>query len=220
VGTGIALGVLPLGTLNHFARDLHIPGDAAGAVQNIAAGNVAAIDAGEVNGRYFLNNASLGIYPAIVRGRERQQRHLGAGKWLAFLRATLAVLRRNPFVDVRLTVDGEELRRSTPFVFVGNNDYCMEGWCMGERKCLTAGKLNVYIARHTGRLGLLKLALRALVGRLHEAADLEVFSAAQVLVETHRRRIRVATDGEVTGMDSPLRFRIRPGALRVIVPAP
>ena len=219
-GSDIALGVLPLGTLNHFARDLRIPGDVDQAVRTIVAGHVATVDVGEVNGRCFLNNASLGIYPEIVRHREHQQQRMGTGKWPAFLHATLAVLRRYPFVDVRLTVDGQELRRRTPFVFVGNNEYCMEGLKMGERACLDAGKLNIYLARRTGRLGLLKLALMALLGRLHDAGDLEVFNAPELLVETHRRRIRVATDGEVTEMDMPLRFRIRPRALRVLVPNP
>ena len=220
VGSAIALGVLPLGTLNHFARDLRIPAEPGDAVRTIAAGNVATVDVGEVNGRFFVNNASLGIYPEIVRGRERQQRRLGSGKWPAFLHATLAVLRRYPYLDVRLTVDGKELRRRTPFVFVGNNEYCMEGLGMGERACLDAGRLNIYLARHTGRLGLLKLAFMALLGRLHEVPDLEVFNAAELLVETRHRSIRVATDGEVSRMEAPLRFRIRPGALRVIVPLP
>jgi YegS/Rv2252/BmrU family lipid kinase len=220
VGTGTALGVLPTGTLNHFARDLHIPTDLPQAVENIIAGNVAQVDVGEVNGRVFLNNSSLGIYPEIVRNREEQQRRLGTGKWPAFLHATLAVLRREPFLDVRLAVDGQELRRRTPFVFVGNNEYCMEGLSMGERKRLDGGCLNIYLARHRGRAGLLRLALMALFGRLREAGDLEMFNAAELLVETRRRRIRVAADGEVAKTDSPVRFRIRPGALRVIVPRP
>jgi YegS/Rv2252/BmrU family lipid kinase len=220
VGTGIALGVLPLGTRNHFARDLHIPDDAAQAVQNIVAGHLATVDVGEVNGRYFLNNASLGIYPEIVRDREHQQRHLGVRKWRAFLHGMLAVLRRYPFLDVRLTVDGQDLRRRTPFVFVGNNEYRMEGFGMGGRTRLNAGKLNIYLARRAGRLRLLQLALMALLARLHEAADVEVFTAAEILVDTRRRRVRVAIDGEVSDMDAPLRFRIRPGALRVIVPHP
>lgn len=219
VGTGISLGVLPLGTLNHFARDMHIPADIAGAVRCIAAGNVVNVDVGELNGSFFLNNASLGIYPAIVRDRD-QQRRLGAGKWTAFMRASIAVLRRYPFLDVRLTVNGEECQRRTPFVFVGNNEYCMEGVNLGGRGCLDAGKLNVYVTRQMGRLGLLRLAAMALLGRLREARDLEVFSAGEILVETRRRRVRVAMDGEVARMDAPLRFRIRPGALRVIVPAP
>ncbi len=80
VGTDTALGVLPLGTLNHFARDLRIPTQLDQAVAVLAAGYQTRIDLGEVNGRTFLNNSSLGLYPGIVRDRERQQRSLGRGK--------------------------------------------------------------------------------------------------------------------------------------------
>jgi len=219
VGTEIALGVLPLGTLNHFAKDLHIPVDIAEAARNIIAGNVGTVDVGEVNGRFFLNNSSLGIYPEIVRDREIQQRRLGAGKWPAFMRATLAVLRRYPFLSVRLIVNGEDHRRRTPFVFIGNNEYRMEGFNVGQRARLDAGKLSLYVTRHTGRLGLLRLAAMALLGTLRQAKEFEALTAEEILIETHHGRLRVALDGEVTLIDTPLRYRIRPGALRVIVPA-
>ena len=70
VGTGKILGVLPLGTLNHFAKDLCIPLDIESAVDVIAQETITQIDIGEVNGRYFLNNSSIGLYPQIVQERE------------------------------------------------------------------------------------------------------------------------------------------------------
>ena len=220
VGTQTALGVLPLGTLNHFARDLHIPFEIAEAAKIIIAGNVAAVDVGEVNGRVFLNNSSLGIYPEIVRGREFHQKHQGMGKWPAFLRATLAVLRRHPFLSVRVQVNGEFHARRTPFVLIGNNEYCMEGMNAGKRTCLDAGKLSIYLTRRRGtRLGLLRLAFKTLLGTLHEAKEFEALTAAEILIEPRHGRVKVAMDGELTMLDAPLRYRSRPGALRVIVPA-
>src|SRR2546425_291528 len=97
VGTNKTLGVLPLGTLNHFAKGLHIPLDLEGAARTIIAGHTIRVDVGEVNERIFLNNSSLGLYPSIVHHRERQQR-LGYGKWPALLWAALTVLRRYPFL--------------------------------------------------------------------------------------------------------------------------
>ena len=91
VDTDVTLGVLPLGTLNHFAKDLGIPLDLEAAVRTLFAGNVARVDVGEVNGRIFLNNSSIGFYPQIVRERERLQRH-GTGKWVAVARAAAADL--------------------------------------------------------------------------------------------------------------------------------
>ncbi|CAN5375705.1 diacylglycerol kinase family protein [soil metagenome] len=219
-GTGISFGVLPMGTLNHFARDLGIPAELDDAIANISTGQVVEVDAGEVNGSIFVNNSSLGLYPDIVRDREKQQRRLGRGKWLAFCWATLAALRRFPFLNVRLSLNGDEHLRSTPFVFIGNNEYKMEGFNIGERERLNAGTLSLYVAQRPGRWGLLRLALHALFGSLRQARDFDAVLAKEIVIETRRKRIRVATDGEVNVMESPLRYRILPAALRVIVPKP
>jgi YegS/Rv2252/BmrU family lipid kinase len=218
IGTSKTFGVLPLGTLNHFAKDLRIPLSLTEAARAIIAGYAINIDVGEVNGRIFLNNSSLGLYPSIVRQREKRRR-LGYGKWFAFLQATISVLRRYPFLDVRLRADGQELSSRTPFVFIGNNEYDMESLNLGGRACLDAGKLSLYITHRVGRLGLLRLALWAFLGRLREEKDFISLCTTEVWIETRRRRLRVATDGEVAIMEMPLRYRVLPGALRVIVPA-
>ncbi|MEC5163819.1 MULTISPECIES: diacylglycerol/lipid kinase family protein [unclassified Janthinobacterium] len=220
VDSGVAFGVLPLGTLNHFAKDLRIPLPLDEAIANLAQGAAALVDVGEVNGRVFLNNSSLGLYPDIVRDREKQQRRLGRGKWLAFAWAALAALRRYPFLSVRLSVNGQRHARSTPFVFIGNNEYVMQGFNIGERARLDAGQLSLYVAQRPGRLGLVRLAFHALSGRLAEQKDVDVLLATEMDIETRHKRLRVATDGEVTVMATPLRYRIRRGALRVLVPRP
>jgi len=115
------------------------------AAQTIVEGYAINVDVGEVNRRIFLNNSSLGLYPTIVREREKQQR-LGAGKWPAFVWAAVAALRRYPFLDVRLSADGKEFSRRTPFVFVGNNEYLMERLTIGMRECLDKGQLSLYMA--------------------------------------------------------------------------
>jgi diacylglycerol kinase family enzyme len=217
IDTDIALGVLPLGTLNHFAKDLHIPLDLDEAVRNIGVRHIIRVDAGDVNGRVFLNNSSLGLYPDTVRDREKQQRRLGRGKWPAFVRASLMTLRRYPFLNVIICLNNEEHQRRTPFVFIGNNAYSMAGLDIGGRDRLDAGHLSLYVTHRTGRLGLLLLAFRALVGRLQEAKDFDAVAVKDVVIETRRKRLRVAVDGEVTVMETPLRYRIRPGALKVIV---
>ena len=118
VGTGVALGVLPMGTLNHFAKDLAIPLDQDEAIAVIAGNRQVEVDAGEVNGRIFINNSSLGLYPDIVREREKRQHRLGHGKWRALLAASIGAARRYPVVKVHVEVDGKTLVRSTPFVFI------------------------------------------------------------------------------------------------------
>jgi YegS/Rv2252/BmrU family lipid kinase len=219
-GTDRALGVLPLGTLNHFAKDLRIPLEVEGAARNVCEGHAVLVDVGEVNGRVFINNSGLGLYPHIVHHREKLQEREAVGKWTAFARAALAVLRRCPFMNVRLKADGKEIIRRTPFVFVGNNEYEVEGTRIGARERLDAGVLSLYVAHRTGRLGLLRLALRALFGRLRQSKDFDALSAAEIWVETPRpKRLYVATDGEVNVMTTPLHYRVLPKALRVIVPS-
>ena len=211
------LGVLPLGTLNHFARDLRIPFDLEAAAHTIVAGHTTEIDVAEVNNRIFLNNSSLGLYPIIVREREKRER-LGFGKWPAFVWATIQAFRRYPFLDVRLRVNNELLDRTTPFVFVGNNEYAMESLNIGLRDRLDRGVLCIYITHRTGRWKLITLALRALVGRLRDDKDFLALCSNEVKIETAHKRLRVAFDGEIEVMETPLQYRVRTRALRVIVP--
>jgi YegS/Rv2252/BmrU family lipid kinase len=215
-GTEKVLGVLPLGTLNHFAKDILIPLDLQSAVQNLLQGRIVKIDVGMVNDRLFINNSSLGLYPHIVHQRRKQQRK-GLSKWAAFVWALFIVLRRYPLMRVRLEVNGQEFVHRTPFVFIGNNEYNFSFFDIGSRGCLDAGQLSLYIAPFTGRLGLLRLGLRAFFGKLNEATDFTALCAKEVWVDT-RRRVRVATDGEIFVMQPPLHFKIRPAALRVLVP--
>jgi diacylglycerol kinase family enzyme len=219
VGTGVALGVLPMGTLNHFAKDLGLPLEREQAIAVIAAGRCLDVDVGEVNGRVFINNSSLGIYPDIVRDREQRQRRLGHGKWRALLEASIAAARRYPVLDVHVEVEGQTLLRRTPFVFIGNNEYTMEGFEIGARAALDRGRLSLYLSHRMGRFGLLHLAFMALFRRLDQARDFDMLTAREFVVKTHHRRLRVATDGEVTVLDTPLQYRLRPASLRVIAPA-
>jgi len=211
------LGVLPLGTLNHFAKDLGIPTDLQQAARTIIAGHTINVDAAAVNDRIFLNNSSLGLYPMIVREREKRQR-LGSGKWPAFVWATIQALRRNPFLDVRLRVNGALLDRITPFVFIGNNEYAMDLFNIGARERLDRGELSIYITHGTSRWKLIALALRAVVGRLRNDKDFLALRSDEVKIHTSRKRVRVAFDGEIEVMSAPLQYRVLSRALRVIVP--
>lgn len=216
VGTDKILGILPLGTLNNFSKDLGIPQDLSDAVAVIAANYVRKIDVGEVNGRYFINNSSIGLYPRIVREREHRER-LGHGKWWAAAWAALKLFRIWPFLKVRLEMDGNELRRKTPFVFVGNNDYEMDIYNIGRRPRLDEGRLSIYLLRRSGRNGLFLLAFRTLFGRLRQAKDFEEFHVPELTIDA-RRRTLVAFDGEVGVMDSPLEYRIHRRKLNVLAP--
>ena len=216
-GSEAVLGVLPLGTLNHFAKDLGIPTELEAAVENLISGRIVRVDVGEVNGHVFLNNSSLGLYPAVVQEREKIRRK-GYQKWTAFAHAIFYVLRRYSHLHVVMRSNGQqELVEDTPFVFVGNNEYNVCGANIGTRTCLTGGRLWVYRAPKAGRGDLLRLALRALLGTSN-SEDLPKFDADEFRISVARGHVHVATDGEVKRLTSPLIYRIRPEALKVIVP--
>jgi len=212
------LAVVPLGTLNHFAKDLTIPADLTEAARNVALGSVKRVDVGEVNGQIFLNNSSIGLYPHIVHNRERQQERLGRGKWRAALSAAVQVFRRQPFFRVRMEIDGEVRVYKTPFVFVGNNEYAMDLYNIGSRERLDAGRLSVYFLKRGGRWGVVRLLLRTLVGALDSMKEFEQLTTGSLTIDMRKERVMVAFDGEVTVMETPLEYRIRPMELQVIVP--
>lgn len=215
---GKTLGILPLGTLNNFSKDLGIPQNLNAAVRVIAEGEVHQIDLAECNGRIFINNSSIGLYPKMVVRREQQQHKLGRGKWTAALWASLRLFRISPFLKVDIEIDGKTFERKTPFVFVGNNEYEMDMYLIGRRPSLEEGKLSLYFLHRQGRAGLIMLLWKTVTGGLKQWKDFEAVSTDHVTIRARRRRIRVAFDGETDLMRPPLEYRIRPKALKVIVP--
>lgn len=221
-GTAIALGILPLGTLNHFAQDLGIPLALEDAVRVLAHGVLQTVDVGEVNGEVFINNATLGIYPYALRQRERYRQQLGLSRWVAMGYALVGALWRLPVFRGRLSVNGLEERVESHFLLIGNNRYLIEPPGTIKRQSLNQGELCIAYIRRLGRLVLLKFAFQVLFARVQPGADLTVLMAREAFIESRsrRKRLKLAMDGEVIAMPLPLRVRIRPGALRVLVPPP
>ena len=219
-GSDVPLGILPLGTLNHFAKDLGIPTTVEGAVRVIATDPPLSVDLGEVNGQVFINNSSIGIYPYMVFEREHQRRRKRLSKWAAMMLATLRVLHHLPLFRLRIRVEGvSELIRS-PCVFLGNNAYQLSLPAFGRRARLDRGELCLYAAKTQNRFALLWLGCRCILGSVEQERDLRIFKAGTAEIGTRRRSLLVAADGEIRTMRSPLRYRTRPKALRVFAPAP
>jgi diacylglycerol kinase family enzyme len=207
-----------VGTLNHFARDLGLPLDLDAAAAVVVNGRTTEVDVAEVNGKIFINNSIIGLYPIYRFLKAKEERRLGSRR-LALLVAAAAVLRRYPVLKVRLHVDGNEITRKTPYILIGNNRHGMDGYHLGLRDSLTEGKLWIYVMRDLGRWGLLGLLARLVSGRFHGENDFEIFPAENVWVETNRgKKVGVALDGEVTSMELPLHYRILPRSLKVRVP--
>jgi len=222
VGHDTPLGVLALGTMNHLARDLGIPLDPDAAANVILGGHTTAIDLGQVNGRVFINNASLGLYPQIVRVRQRHPA-TGLRKWIIATWVTLKILARHRSMAIRLDADGEVVLRRTPIVFVGNNEYRAAGLDAGSRESLTDGTLAIYIVNAGGRrhpFRLIRLAWHMVLGKALDGDHLELLRTAAATVESKELMLHMALDGEVEMFRSPLEFRVLPAALSVFVPHP
>ena len=214
----VPLGVLPLGTLNHFAKDLGIPLDLDEAVETIATGPRRRIDLAAVNDEIFINNSSIGIYPYLVSDRDRLRKRHAVAKWLATVPAMLHTLQRFP--RKQLTIETKDWMRTyrTPCVFVGNNAYAMELTSLGRRKALDDGKLFLAVVKQRTPLGLLRAFLYLCLGRLDQTRDIERFELKELTITSHAAQLQVALDGEVGTMHPPLHYRSLPGALHVIVP--
>ena len=216
-GRGTELALLPLGTLNHLARDLNIPTEMGAAAQLAAHGKPIAIDLGTVNGQCFVNNASLGLYPEMVRARDAVRGRRKWPKWLATLPAAWDTLARLPHHRLRVTLGHEDRPLVTPLLFVGNGIYSLEQGEVGCRSTLRAGKLGIYAVAHRSRASLIWFALRTLVGRADRRMDFVMLGESEELeVATHGDRIEIAMDGEVHRIATPLHFAIESKALKVV----
>jgi len=218
-GSDAPLGIIPLGTLNHFAKDLKLPLDLDEAVALIAAGETRSVDVAEVNGRIFINNSSIGLYPYLVLDRERRRRRKRLPKWLAMILGGLRALRYFPLHRLTVRAAGVAEAHRSPCVFVGNNLYHINGPSLGTRDRMDEGQLSIYVAKQQSRLALLWLSCRAFFGFLNEQRDLCSFNTPAVEISSHRRRLLLSFDGEIDTMRSPLHYRIRPHALRVFAPS-
>lgn len=217
----VPLGVLPLGTLNHFAGDLRIPNDLEAAVRLVAEGEVHRLDVGEVNGEIFLNNSSLGFYPPIVQARDQEMKRSRRGKWVSMAIATFKLLPRLSSLHVTISSGDWQVRRKTEVLFVGNHEYRLNAFVHGAPDRLESGSLYLYIARSRSRLGLIGIALKGLVYDIKRTESVEDFRLPEFKVEVRKKHaIPVAFDGEVSVMRSPLQYRTRPRVLPVILPPP
>lgn len=217
-GGKATLAILPLGTRNHLAGEIGLPGDLAQVAELITAGATRTIDIGRVNHRAFINNASIGFYPDMVESRDAARKR-GLPKWIANIPAAVHVLGRARHHRLHLRLKGSEQRIRTPMLFVGNNRYALELGRVGKRAALDDGKLSIYAVESGTPLRLVGIALRTMLGRADAAHDFSALAEVESFeVEAHQGSIRIALDGEVLRLTSPLRFAVQSKALRVIAP--
>lgn len=216
--TGIRLAVLGIGTRNHFARDLGIPLDPMEAIRLLDRMQVQQIDLGEVNGHTFINNATVGLYPRLVKEREERTKKHGWKKWRAQMVAALIVLWKLPRMRLMVKAEQFQVSRIMPFLFVGNNEY--DGLINSDssRSSLSDGRLWLCMTRSSGPLSLLRMVWQLSLGGIQSADNLETRLVTAATVHSWKKRITVAIDGENHKLTTPLQFGIRKKSLQVVVP--
>ena len=217
-GSKVALGILPLGTLNHFARDLKIPTELDEAARLVASRERRLVDVAEMNGRLFINNSAIGLYPLMVVDRDLQRRRLGRSKRLAMIVATVRTLARFGHQRLMLAVNEEKAGVETPLLFVGNNDYRIDLGAPGRRDNIDSGRLCVLVMRKKTRSGFIAASIRALFGRSRPDDMVRLDEVEHLRVASHRTTLAVSLDGEIVRVEPPLDYKIRKRALSVIAP--
>lgn len=210
-GTGVPLLVVPAGTRNHFAKELGIE-DLEAAASAARSGSVRKVSVGAVCGHAFVNNASIGLYPALVRRRERHERN--RSKTVAGLIAAFDLARQGK--PVRVEIDGDEM--TAWLVFLGNGRYGEGFGDLVERDSLDAGVLDLRVIRADRRFARIRVVAAVAAGRMTRSSLVFAREAAGVSIGVPGRRIDVALDGEVLSLDGPLEFSVEPSALVVLAP--
>lgn len=223
LGSGCPFGVIPQGTFNYFGRDNAISQDARVAAKVLLGGCVAPVQAGKVNGRLFLVNASVGLYPKLLEDREAWKQQFGRSRIVAFVSGMATLLQARGQLDLRIELAGKAVRWRTPTLFVGNNrlQLVQAGIDSQQANVVGQGQLAAVAVRPIGTLALFGLLLRGVLGRLGETENIRSFSFRHLTVTPRRmKRIKVATDGEIIWMDAPLVFEVAPEPLLLLVPLP
>ena len=220
--SGCPFGVLPQGTFNYFGRDNAISQDTRKAAQVLLQGRIAPVQAGTVNGRLFLVNASVGLYPQILEDREAWKKQLGRSRLVALLAGVASLLTSRHQLQLRIESAGQAAQLRTPTLFIGNNrlQLVQAGIDTRHADALQRGQLAAVAVQPIGTLALFGLLLRGMLGQLGDAENIHSFSFRRLTVTPRGvRRIKVATDGEVVWMQTPLVFEVAAEPLLLLVPA-
>ncbi|MGE0213640.1 MAG: diacylglycerol kinase family protein [Parvibaculaceae bacterium] len=216
-GTDMLLGVLPLGTMNLFARSLKVPLVFEEALPAVAAGRPAKADIGLMNGRPFVHQVSFGLQPKLVTLRESMQYGARAGKILASLRAFLIALRSPPVLALKCDIDGKPFSIETPALAVSNNLYGAGHLPYADD--IDGGVLGVYALTSSHWRDIAQASADATLGNWHSNPQIKIFSAREVTVERrHGRAVTISVDGELLRIAGAVRVEIKPQALNVILP--
>jgi diacylglycerol kinase family enzyme len=224
---GCAMGVIPCGTFNYFARTHGIPTDPAAAARLLLDARPLPVQVAAINDRVFLVNASLGIYPELLQDREAYKARFGRSRWVAFVAACATLLRAQRRLRLHIEMGDTVRDVQTLTLFVGNNRLQLQQFGAEPEDTLAGtpgdGSMAALMLRPIGTLSMIGLMLHGAMGRLGEAAGVESFEFHRMLVKPTlapgHKKVVVAFDGEVTRMRSPIDIRVLDQPLYLLQPA-
>lgn len=221
-GSETLLGILPLGTFNYFARSLDLPMDLEQAVKVIVEAHSRTLRIATVNGQVFLNNASLGAYPAILETREDIYKRWGRSRIAAYWAVIKTLSSVRPPLQLRITADGTTCTVRSPLVFVVNNAYQLTQLAVEGADHIEDGKLVVFVVPDAGRIEMIRMAVLIALGRGLPKWKFAVLGGADILIERLGRRAghrqTIARDGERERLAGPFHLQVVEKDLTVLVP--
>lgn len=224
LGSGCPFGVLPQGTFNYFGRANAIPQETADAARALMGASISPVQVGQVNGRVFLVNASLGLYPEVLADREAWKKRLGRSRLVALIAALATVFRAPPSLQLQIELEGRPIAKKTRTLFIGNNHLQLAQVGMGDKLVGAVeddGHLAGIAVRHVGSWALLGMVLRGFLGRMGDDDNIESFAFRRLTVANKlNKSMKIALDGEVMRMRAPLVFEVSPTPLLLLMPAP
>ncbi len=219
LGKGVPFGILPQGTFNYFGRAYGISQDTDVALRGFLQGHIQPVRVGQLNGRLFLVNASLGLYPTLLEDREAYKQRFGRSRLVALWSGVVTLLRAPRQLRLQLEEKGQVSDLRTPTLVVGNNKLQLEHVGI-ESEDLDRDRLVAMTVKPVGTLALYGLLLRGLFSRLGEAEHVISFGFHRMTVRIRgRHRVKVAMDGEISWMNTPLEFKVADEKLPLVVPA-
>ena len=218
---GLVMGVLPQGTFNFFGRVNGMPTDIGAAVDALLNARIEPVPVGMVGDRLFLVNASVGMYPQLLEEREQAKRRYGRSRWVALLSGLFTLLRGGSVMTLELQGGADTRVVRTRTLFVGNNELQLRAVGLREAPEVEAGRLVAITLQPLSKLRTLWMIVRGVMGRLDGAQGVDSFAFDRLVVQPRRRAVsaKVAIDGEIFRLPTPLIFRIAPRPLQLLVPA-
>jgi diacylglycerol kinase family enzyme len=218
----LPFGAIALGTFNYFARAQSLPLDAAEAARAALLPGLRPVQVGLVNGRVFLVNASLGLYPQLLADREHFKARYGRRRLVAFAAALGTILRAGRRLSLVVETPRETRTILTAALVVDNNRLQLEQLGLPEAGAVEQGRLVAMFVKPAAPSALLRLLARALLHRLDGTREVERLAVRGLRVTLRggpgRATLPVAVDGEPLRMSLPLEFSVAPRPLRLIAP--